>query len=76
MLFPLSQEMALFKSISRASCTSLTSHPCTNPGSQQSVIHESHGSSLMEEGTWVDPRMERGLCCSRTSLRQLWWSLI
>lgn len=58
-LSPLSQEMAVFKSISRASCTSLTSRPCTNPDSQQSVLHEYHGSDLMEGETWVDLSMER-----------------
>lgn len=78
-LSPLSQEMAVFKSISRASCKSLTSCPCTNPGSQQSVIHKYQDSRLMQGEMWLDPRMESRLCYNRPlyiSCGGLWYELV
>lgn len=47
MLPPLPQEMAVFKSRSRASCMSGTSCPCTNPGPHQPEIRRYPGGSLM-----------------------------
>lgn len=76
---PLSQEMAVFKSISGASCVSLTSCPCTNACSQGSVTGENRGSSLMKKKqglTWG----WRGGCVEAeplyASCGHLWFELV